>query len=343
MHYHRLILDRVVQETPDARSFVLAVPADLKERFAYRAGQFLTFRVPWEGDSLIRCYSLASCPVSEAGEWKVTVKRVESGRISNWFHDELSPGDELEVMAPSGRFVLRGSEAPLLLFAGGSGITPVISLVKSALATTTRRIRLVYANRDRGSVIFAAELEALSSVQGDRLQVIHHLDDTQGFLDVSAAAAHGRGFEGADAYVCGPTPFMDVVERALASGGFAADRTFIERFESPENDASLERLLGADEVEGEVPAEILVHLEGEEHRVPYAAGQSILRAAIDAGLDVPFACREGYCGSCAARTVQGDLVMAHNEVFNKAEVAKGWVLTCQARPTGRTCEVRYDD
>lgn len=343
VQYHRLSLERVVQETADARSFVLAVPPDLKERFAYRAGQFLTFRVPWEGGSLIRCYSLSSCPVSEAGEWKVTVKRIEDGRISNWFNGRLAPGAELEVLPPAGRFVLRDSRAPLLLFGGGSGITPVASLIKTALATTQRRIRLVYANQDRDSIIFAGELEALAAAHGDRFEVIQHLDDSQGFLDVAGATAHGAGFEDGHAYLCGPGPFMDVVEKGLSARGFDSDRIFIERFESPADGMAPEVVRTAQEAAEEVPVEILVHLDGREHRVPYSAGQSVLRAAIAAGLDPPFACEEGYCGTCAAKRVQGKLTMVANEVFNAAEVAEGWILTCQARATGGSCEVRYED
>ncbi len=341
VQYHALSVARVIEETADARSFVLDVPAELAPRFAYQAGQFLTFRVPWEGGSLLRCYSLASCPVTER-TFKVTVKRVDEGRVSNWFHDRVGPGSTLEVLPPAGRFVLRDAEAPLLLFGGGSGITPVISLVKSALATTRRRIRLVYANRDRPSIIFEDELDALARGHPERLEVVHHLDEERGFLDAAGAAAHARGLETAHCYVCGPGPFMEVVEEALAKVGASPDQVFIERFESPEGSEAPAAALAGPEA-GDAPSEILVHLDGRTHRVPYTPGQSILRAALDAGLDAPFACEEGYCGSCAATRVEGEVEMATNDVFNEAEVAEGWILTCQGRARGARCEVKYDD
>ena len=150
--YHDLRVARVVEETHDARSIILAIPDDLKATFAYRAGQFLTFGVPLEGHQWVRCYSLASCPDTE-DEHKVTVKRVQDGRISNWFNDRVAAGDVLHVMKPAGHFCLQDRPAPAVFFSGGSGITPVISLIKSALATTDRNLHLVYANRDENSII----------------------------------------------------------------------------------------------------------------------------------------------------------------------------------------------
>ncbi len=341
MQYHRLTVDRVVEETADTRSFVLTVPPELAGTFEYQAGQFLTFRVPWEGSQLIRCYSLASCPATEK-EWKVTVKRVDQGRVSNWFNDQLQPGKEIEVLPPTGRFVLRDSEAPLLLFAGGSGITPVISLIKTSLAKTSRRMRLLYANRDLASVIFDAELRKLEADSGGRLEVMHRLDDRDGFLDDGSAASAAAGFEAAEAYVCGPGPFMDIVEAALAAVAFDGDRIFIERFESPADGEAPEVVLSAEE-QAEAPTQLTVTLGGTEHSVPYTAGQTILRAAIAAGLDAPFACEEGYCGSCAAKRLEGEVEMAVNDVFNAAEVADGWVLTCQGRAARGHCRITYDD
>jgi len=342
--YHKLTLARVIDETPDARSFVLDVPQDLAEGFAYRAGQFLTFRVAWEGGNLIRCYSLTSCPDTEK-IWKVTVKRVEEGRISNWFHDRLRVGDSLEVLPPTGRFVLREAAEPLLLFGGGSGITPVISLVKSALATSRRRIRLVYANRSRAGIIFEEELAGLARTHADRFELLHHLDDEQGFLGAAQVTDHVRGLPGAHCYLCGPGPFMEIVERALRQEGVDSDRIFVERFESSEQgEASNEGQLVAQTGTGSATRQVIVvHLNGKTHRVPWAPGQSILRAVKDAGLDAPSACEEGYCGSCAAKRVAGEVRMDVNDVFNEAEVREGWILTCQGRPVGSGCEVRYDD
>ena len=339
MLYHALQIERVIDETPDARSFVLRIPSELEADFAYRAGQFLTFKVAWEGTELIRCYSLASSPDVER-EHKVTVKRVDDGRVSNWMNDQLLPGRDVDVMAPAGRFVLREAEAPLLLFGGGSGITPVISLLKTALATTPRRIRLFYANRDAVSVIFRAELDGLVGEHPSRLEVVHHLDADSGFAGPRQIGAALDGFEDAHVYVCGPTPYMDLVEATLESRGVGHDRIHIERFESPADGEAPQVVLSAG---AQVPEEVLVHLGGQQHRVPYEKGQSLLAAARKAGLDAPFACEEGYCGSCAAKRIQGEVVMATNDVFEDDELEEGWVLTCQGVATGPTCEITYDE
>lgn len=342
MEAHPLRVLRVVEETHDTRSFVFAVPAGLADAFRYEAGQFLTFRVPLGETPLMRCYSLSSAPGIDA-EHQVTVKRVDDGRVSNWFNDQVKEGDTVEVMAPTGRFVLRAAEAPLLFLGGGSGITPILSIVKTALATTPRRMRLVYANRDAESVIFRETLTKLADGSGGRLELIHHLDAEQGFMEPAALEARLAGFEDAHAYVCGPGPFMDLVESALAKRGFDKSRIFIERFASPPDGEIPEVVLSVDGADAEVPTTLIVHLDGERHEVPYEKGKSILRTVIDAGLRPPFACEEGYCGSCAAIRVEGEVTMATNDVFDESEVAEGHILTCQGHPSSGVCEVRYED
>ena len=155
--YHPLLVAAVIDETADTRSFVLDVPADLADKYAYVAGQYCTFRATIDGSSVVRCYSMSSAP--EVGDrLTTTVKRVPTGRMSNWMNDALAAGDTIEVMPPAGLFVLHDTDAPIVAFAGGSGITPVLSIIKSALASTHRSILLVYANRSVDAVIFAAEL-----------------------------------------------------------------------------------------------------------------------------------------------------------------------------------------
>src|SRR5258708_17489877 len=179
MCYNKLRIAKIVEESRDARSFVLEIPPDLADKYRYRAGQFLTFRVPHPDGAFNACYALSSGAVTD-GLPRVTVKRVEGGKGSNWFHDALKEGGTLEVLPPAGRFVLGEGDAPLLLFGGGSGITPMMSLIKSALKAGSRRIRLFYANRDKPSIIFDAELMALLAEHAGRLEVIHHLDAEQG-------------------------------------------------------------------------------------------------------------------------------------------------------------------
>ena len=237
MAYHQLRIARIVQETPDARSFVLDVPADLADKFKYRAGQFLTFRVPHDSGAFNRCYSLSSAPETDGHHLKVTVKRVPGGKGSNWFNDALAEGSTLHVLPPAGRFVLKDGNAPLLLFGGGSGITPMMSLIKSALRSGARKIRLFYANRDKPSIIFDKELLELLAGSTGRLDVIHHLDAEQGLTKPEEILAALKGFEQAEAYLCGPGPFMTLVERTLSDAGMPRDKILVERFEASGNDA----------------------------------------------------------------------------------------------------------
>jgi ferredoxin-NADP reductase len=230
--YHPLRVLAVVDETPDTRSFVLEIPEALADTFAYAAGQFCTFRATVDGAEVVRCYSMSSAP--DVGDpFTITVKRVPEGRMSNWMIDHLAPGDTIDVMRPAGLFVLHDTEVPIVAFAGGSGITPIISIVKSALATTAREIVLVDANRDADSVIFAAELDRLEAAARGRLVVHRHLDAESGFLDLDACVVLVGDRRDAHFYVCGPGPYMDVVETALERIGVTPSQLFVERFVTP--------------------------------------------------------------------------------------------------------------
>ena len=336
--YYPLRIARIIQETPDARSFVFDVPAASTEKFLYKAGQFLTFRVPHPDGEVNRFYSLCSAPDID-GALKVTVKRVAGGRGSNWFHDALKEGANIDVMPPAGRFVLGAATTPLLLFAGGSGITPVMSLIKAALKQTGRRVRLFYANRDAASVIFKDEFDALLRAYPERLEVRHHLDAVSGLTTAGAIVSALGGFEGGEAYLCGPGPFMALVETTLLARGMPRERVLIERFEASGN-AAVPLPPAAD---GEiVPAEITIHFEGKAHRVPYKKGQTILVAARAAGLSPNSACEEGFCASCAAKRIKGKIVLANNDIYTDDDLANGWILTCQGHAFGEEVEITYD-
>jgi 3-ketosteroid 9alpha-monooxygenase subunit B len=342
LSYHPLRVREVVRETHDTLSYVFDVPPELAERFRYRAGQFLTFKVPVADGELLRCYSLSSAPETDAAP-KVTVKLVPGGRGSGWFHASVRAGTTLQVMQPAGRFVLHDGDRALLLFAGGSGVTPILSLIKSALTSTRRRIRLFYANRDAASVIFRAELDALAAKHGARVELIHHLDEELGLTSRPEVERAHAGFEQADAYLCGPGPFMELVEQALLARGHSRDHLWIERFEgvgehSQAGAAAEAKLPSA----GGAPREVVVHLDKTVHRIPYAKGTSLLAAARKAGLGAPFACEEGYCGSCAAKKLRGTVTMLANDVFTPEEVAQGWILTCQGHAEGGECEISWD-
>lgn len=340
--YFNLRVSEVIDETADSRSIVLEVPAELAERFAYQSGQFLSFRVEVGGHRLVRCYSLASAPGIDPAH-KVTIKRVVDGRASNWMNDAIKPGDTLEVMPPNGLFVLGAKDTPIVLFSGGSGITPCISIIKTALATTDRSIKLLYANRDDQSIIFKDELAKLLSEHADRLEVVHRLDDVHGFVDASLVVQEIGDRKDADFYICGPGPFMDVVEEGLASLGIPADQIHIERFESPDT-PDLEAAAPVAAGDGDA---VVIVLDGKETTLTLGEGETILAAARREGLEPPFACEEAYCGCCMAKVTAGDVEMKMNDGgIDQRQIDEGWVLTCQAVPKSGgagTIKVEYPD
>lgn len=334
--YCPLRVTDVIEETDDSKSFVFDVPGALAERFAYRAGQFLSFRVEVDGHRIVRCYSLASAPEIDP-QPKVTVKRVVEGRVSNWLNENVRVGDVLEVMPPNGHFCLRERETPIVLFGGGSGITPIISIIKTALQTTTRSIKLVYANRNDRSIIFKDELAQLVAEHPDRLEVVHRLDDVHGFVDAALVVQEIGPKSHGDFFICGPGPFMDVVESGLATLAIDSDQIFIERFESSDSLAS------AAPVDTRGGTVVTIKLDGKETEVEMGEGETILAAARRVGLEPPFACEEAYCGCCMARVVAGKVDMLENDGgIDQRQVDEGWVLTCQGIPEGAV-RIEYPD
>jgi 3-ketosteroid 9alpha-monooxygenase subunit B len=341
--YHSLRIARVVAETHDASSFVLDVPAELEEIFRYRPGQFCTFRVHIDGDEQLRSYSMSSAPATDR-DLTVTVKRVAGGLVSNWFLDNLSEGDTIELTKPAGVFCPQESERPVLGFCGGSGITPVMSIAKHVLATTQRPVRLLYANRDRDSVIFDAAFATLDTEHPDRLEVQHHFDTDDGFLAHEAIADFVGSDLDADLYICGPGPFMDLVEATLQTLGVAPERIFIERFlvePAEKTDALIDGSAAADD-SALVPEEVTVLLEGKKAVVRYQPGDTLLETARRGGLRPPFSCEAGNCATCMAFLKEGSARMRANNALTPEEVEEGWVLTCQSLPTGSAVTVEYE-
>ncbi len=215
--------------------------------------------------------------------------------MSNWMNDTLVAGSVVDVMRPAGLFVLRDTDAPIAAFAGGSGITPIISIVKTALATTRRPILLVYANRSADSVIFRDDLERLQSEHGDRLVLHHHVDAERGFLDADECASLAAGQTDADFYICGPGPYMDIVEAGLATHAIPPAQRFIERFVIPVDIAQSGATTG-----DAIPDEVVIRLERRKHTLRYTAGDTVLQAARRGGLKPPFSCEAGNCATCMA-------------------------------------------
>jgi 3-ketosteroid 9alpha-monooxygenase subunit B len=309
----------VVQETGDACSLVLDAGFD------YRPGQFVTVRIPSDlCGSVARCYSLCSSPL--AGERPtITVKRTAGGYASNWILSRVTAGTVLDVLPPAGTFCPGSLSGDFLLFAAGSGITPVMSILKSALAFGRGRVVLVYANRDEGSVIFGSLLRRLVVESGGRLVVVHWLDSLLGVPSAAALAALARPYVSFDAFICGPDPYLAVVREALGRLGVPGSRVHVERFlslaENPFEDAP---------VLGGTAATLSVTLDGVVTSLPWPAGTRMLDVLIDAGLDAPYSCRQGICGACACQLTGGSVEMAHNEVLEPADLADGYILACQA-------------
>lgn len=333
VQFHELRVSAVIRETAECSSFELSIPAELQEQYQYKAGQHLTFELLWEDFNVTRCYSLSSC--ADLGEpLKIAVKRVDGGRISNWLNDNLRAGASIMASVPEGRFVLDPEtrpSAPLFLFAGGSGITPIIALLKSALATTKRSIALLYANQDQDSVIYGEEIERLATEHSDRLVVRHHLDSEGGYLAPAEVRTLLHHTDIAEFYICGPEPFMKLIETTLDEAGVHEELVYIERFVSP---ADLDRV-EADSVDIvllEAPDTFSLWLNGRSRTIPYVKGKTLLQCAQAAGLQPAHSCESGYCGSCMAHVNTGSVHMRTHEALSEREIARGVALLCQSVP-----------
>jgi ferredoxin-NADP reductase len=331
--FQRATVTRIVKETSDAYTFVLAPH---QTPFAYRAGQYATFQVNVGGEELYRSYSMSSAPETDS-ELMTTVKRVPGGKVSNWLLDNVAEGDELTMTRAAGTFCLDSSDAPLLGFSGGSGITPILSLAKSALASTERTVRLLCADRDSSSAIFDDALSELADRYPGRLSVQRHRDDTDGLLDAAAVAAFVGDDTGADCYLCGPEGFMAVVRGNWPGPG----RLFVEDFDTtatPETPATE----SSSDIAAEVSGTVTIHLGRKQASVPRVAGETLLQSARRAGLAPPFSCEAGNCGTCIAHISEGCAKMIANTALDDDEVADGYILTCQGVPEGGSITVHYE-
>ncbi len=351
LHFHPLRVRQVHADTDDARVVTFEVPAALEGTFRFTPGQYLTVRRP--GEDLRRSYSICAAP----GEpLRVGVRRVPGGVFSSWLHADLKAGDWLEAMEPQGRFGTALGRQPrhVLAIAGGSGITPILSIVKAVLEGDARaQVTLLYGNRQAGSTMFKEELEDLKNRHLTRLAV-HAVFSREamdaplssGRLDAEKIASFLRMAGGVPAidevFVCGPHAMNDEVESALQAAGVAAERIHIERFGIPPSasDASLHAPREGDAT----TAKIVIVRDGLTREVGFQpADESILAAASRAGLDVPYSCRSGVCATCRAKLIEGRVRMDRNFALEKADLDAGFVLTCQAHPLTERVVVSFDE
>ncbi len=352
--FHRLKVAEVRRETADAVSIRFEIPANLKSAFKFKAGQHLTLKAEIDGEDVRRTYSVCVAPSDD--EMRIAVKQMRGGRFSTWANAKIAPGQTLDVLPPMGRFVApERQDAPIYIaLAGGSGITPVISILKTALQEKPQaRATLLYGNRDSASIMFLEELAALKNRFLDRFEVYHFLENEDeeielfnGRLDrAKCDEVFSRlvDVKAADAvFICGPGPMMDAAEAALAAKGVAKDRVFIERFTTSE--LSAEQIAKNEALERAAQGTMLtVTLDGRRSRVPFdAARGNILESVQASGLPAPYACKGGVCTTCRAQVTTGTVAMKKNYGLTEQEVADGYVLTCQAVPTSSAVELNYD-
>lgn len=353
--FHILSIAEIVPETDEAKSIAFDVPPELRETFQFKPGQHLTLKAEIGGEEVRRNYSL--CVAPQDGRVMVTVKRILGGVFSNWANDSLKPGDSLEVMPPHGSFTwdfAPGAANHYVGFAGGSGITPVISLLKTALLTEPGScFTLFYGNRDSQSVIFLEELARLKNRFMDRLEVHHFLaeeaediDLFNGMLDRAKCDEildHLIDAEAAAAFfICGPEPMMDAAEQALTGRGVPRDKIHLERFTAGRPPAEIEAQIRELQQEAQ-GLTMMVTLDGRKRRVRFdAEAGNILDSARASGLPAPFACKAGVCATCRARVVSGEVEMAARYGLTDEEIEAGYVLTCQSVPKGEGVELDYD-
>lgn len=353
--FHTLRVAEVKRETPDAVSVRFELPDALREAFAFKAGQHLTFRRTFNGEEVRRNYSVCVSP--REGLLKIGVKKIAGGAFSSWVNDELKAGDELEVMAPHGSFCWAFDETTrreYVAFAGGSGITPILSLIKSALATEPHsRFTLFYGNRNSLGVMFLEEIAGLKDRYLDRLSVFHFLEEEEeevelfnGRLDRDKVETILSGLVNAsnvDAFfICGPGPMMDAAEEALLAKGVEKPRILIERFTTGPLSAAQAAAARALE-EKAAGLKMSVTLNGRRVQVAFdPAKHSILDNIRAAGMPAPFACKGGVCATCRAKVTAGEVSMKVNYGLSEQEIADGYVLTCQATPLTEGVALTYD-
>ena len=370
--FHELQIARITPESAGAVAIALSVPADLRSSFDFQPGQFLTLRADIGGTDVRRSYSISSArsQLHKQGVLEVGIRPVQGGVFSNWAATQLQAGHTLRVMPPDGRFVVQRPRAIHRVgFAAGSGITPILSILSSTLEEQPNsKFTLVYGNRRMDSVMFNEALQDLKDRYPSRLTLIHILSRQaqevpllEGRIDATKVQALIDAFlpvESMDeVFVCGPQAMIEATEQALLTAGVKAERIHSERFSSPTLDALTpearaqavlgkpdERVLAsnsAGDKAGEV--QLTVVLDGKPYHMPMRRHEKILDIALSLGMDLPYSCKAGVCCTCRCKVMEGTTEMEKNFTLEKPEVAQGFILSCQARPTSDRVVVSFDE
>ncbi len=351
--FHRLAVNDLRRETTDAVSLTFAIPKELADDYAFAPGQYLTLRTTMDGEEVRRSYSICSGP--DDGELRIGVKKVDGGAFSSWAADELKAGDELDVMTPTGRFGVTPAPAEARVyvgFAAGSGITPILSLVKGVLAREPKsRFFLFYGNRSTEGVMFREALEELKDRFLQRFSLFHVISGEEqdipilhGRLDGEKVRVLLRSLVPASSvdhvFICGPTGMSDEIEATCRDIGIAEDRVHVERFVSGLGGKPRPKAVIAPSAPPKAFASLII--DGKRREVPVAEGEAVLDAALRAGVDLPFACKGGMCSTCRAKLVEGKAEMEVNYALEPWELKAGFILTCQAKPVSEKIVVDYD-
>lgn len=348
--FHALTIKDVRRETSDAVSLSFVIPGAFAADYAFHAGQYLTLRFTLDGEEIRRAYSI--CSGEGDNELRIAIKRVPDGRFSAWATENLHAGDSLDVMTPTGRFGLPADGTIYAGFAAGSGITPILSLMKTALARNSgARFFLFYGSRATDEILFRGALEDLKDRAMGRVSIFHVLSQEQqdvavlnGRLDPAKLGplltATLGGVPIDHAFLCGPAGMIEAAEASLSALGVPPDHIHVERFTSVHE--------GRPRPVPKAPASITpfatatLILDGISRDIPVAENEALLDAALRAGLDLPYSCKGGMCSTCRAKVLQGDVAMTVNYSLEPWETKAGFVLTCQAQPRSPRVVVDFD-
>lgn len=355
--FHRLKISGIRQETENTVSISFEVPSDLTNDYAYESGQYLTLRAVIDGEDIRRSYSLCSAPFEN--EHRVAIKQVEQGKFSTFANSKLKIGEVLEVMTPAGSFKCipdADAEKNYILFAAGSGITPVISIAKTVLKNEPKsKVTLFYGNKNFGSIIFREELEALKNKYMDNFRLIHILSREslgnpiqKGRIDAEKCEKIKKAFlnfekttlENCHVFVCGPEEMILAVKESMTSFGIPGKQIHFELFGV--NTSKKEKVVDTSGVK--IHANIRVIIDGDALDIELDSNSdTILDAALKAGADLPFACKGGVCCTCKAKILEGSAKMDVNYALEQDELEAGYILTCQAHPTSEKLLVSFDE
>lgn len=350
--FHQLIVKDIKRETPECVSIALDVPASLMTEFSYKQGQYITFKLEVNGEEIRRSYSLCSSPATDQ-EIRVAVKMVDRGKGSTYLNKQLKPGDQVSVMSPTGNFYSElnaGQQKHYHLFAGGSGITPMFSIIKTVLAIEPlSKVSLYYGNKDEQATIFYQALNDLAASHANRFTIHYIFQDAssalpalnRGIMDKEKNLALINQFvkpeEKNEFFICGPGPMMDAAKEALIQQSVPSEQIHIEYFTAPAQEKKAE-----ESTTGRKNAKATIILDGDEFQVEVKANESILEAALRMNIDAPYACQGGSCCTCRAKLMEGNVEMEVNYALLDKEVKEGFILTCQSYALTDHLVVDYD-